>query len=51
MGVPFSLFVYGKLIMLTIGALRMHEQSFRFYLAENGAWSTEHMPMSFIHPV
>ncbi len=39
---------YGKPVLLTIDALQMHEQGFRFYQAENGVWLTEHVPMAFI---
>ncbi|NVZ30060.1 RNA 2'-phosphotransferase [Pseudomonas gingeri] len=39
---------YGKVVVLTIDAQRMHEQGLRFYQAENGVWLTEHVPVAFI---
>lgn len=36
---------YGKPVVLKVEALRMHQQGFKFYQAENGVWLT-----SFIHP-
>ncbi|MCJ0976024.1 RNA 2'-phosphotransferase [Pseudomonas sp. PS1] len=40
---------YGKPVVLKIEALRMHQQGFKFFQAENGVWLTNHVPMSFIH--
>lgn len=40
---------YGKPVVLKIEALRMHQQGFKFFQAENGVWLTSHVPMSFIH--
>lgn len=39
---------YGKPIVLTINALKMHEQGYRFFLSENGVWLTDAVPVSFI---
>lgn len=40
---------YGKPVVLKIEALRMNQQGFKFFQAENGVWLTNHVPMSFIH--
>lgn len=40
---------YGKPVVLKTEALRMHQQGFKFFQAENGVWLTSHVPMSFIH--
>lgn len=39
---------YGKTVVLTIKARLMHEKGFQFYLAENGVWLTESVPIDFI---
>jgi putative RNA 2'-phosphotransferase len=39
---------YGKPVILKIKALLMHEQGFKFYLAENGVWLTEKVPSEFL---
>jgi putative RNA 2'-phosphotransferase len=39
---------YGKPVVLTIDALRMHQQGFRFFLAENGVWLAESVPSCFM---
>ena len=39
---------YGKPVVLKIEALRMHQQGFKFYQADNGVWLTEKVPASFI---
>ena len=39
---------YGKPVVLKIKALRMHEQGFTFYQAENGVWLTSTVPALFI---
>lgn len=42
---------YGKPIVLTIEALRMHRQGLKFFQAENGVWLTTQVPSSFVvHP-
>ena len=35
---------YGKPVVLKIEALRMHQQGFKFYQAENGVWLTVQVP-------
>lgn len=35
---------YGKPIVLKIEALRMHQQGFKFFQAENGVWLVTHLP-------
>ncbi|WP_256662551.1 MULTISPECIES: RNA 2'-phosphotransferase [unclassified Pseudomonas] len=36
---------YGKPVVLKVDALRMHQQGFRFFQAENGVWLTDrHAP-------
>lgn len=39
---------YGKPVVLKIDALRMHQQGFRFFLAENGVWLVESVPSLFL---
>jgi len=39
---------YGKPVVLKIKALRMHEQGFTFYQAENGVWLTSAVPPVFL---
>lgn len=39
---------YGKPIVLKIEALRMHQQGFNFFLAENGVWLTDQVPPEFL---
>jgi putative RNA 2'-phosphotransferase len=39
---------YGKPVVLKIEALRMHQQGFKFFQAENSVWLTEKVPTSFI---
>lgn len=39
---------YGKPVVLKIDALRMHQQGFRFFLAENGVWLAESVPCCFV---
>lgn len=40
---------YGKPTILTIKARLMVEQGFKLYLAENGVWLTEEVPVNFIN--
>lgn len=40
---------YGTPVVLKIEALRMHQQGFKFFEAENGVWLTEHVPLIFLH--
>jgi putative RNA 2'-phosphotransferase len=39
---------HGKPVALKIGSMRMHQQGFKFFQAENGVWLTIHVPSSFI---
>ncbi|GAB7197116.1 hypothetical protein OS31_35980 [Dickeya oryzae] len=39
---------HGKPIVLTIKALNMYEQGFKFYQADNGVWLTDTVPYRFI---
>lgn len=39
---------YGKPVVLKIDALRMHQQGFRFFFAENGVWLVESVPSCFV---
>lgn len=42
---------YGKPQVLIIAALLMHKEGFKFYLADNGVWLTESVPVRFIEGV
>lgn len=37
----------GKAILLRVEALRMHCDGFEFFLADNGVWLTDHVPLSY----
>jgi len=39
---------YGKPVVLKIEALRMHQQGFKFFQADNGVWLTELVPSVFL---
>lgn len=39
---------YGKPVVLKIESLRMHQQGFKFFQAENSVWLTEAVPVNFI---
>jgi len=39
---------YGKPTILKIEALQMHQQGFKFFLAENGVWLVSHIPYIFV---
>lgn len=41
---------YGKPVVLKIEALRMHQQGFKFFLADNGVWLTNQVPPVFLTP-
>lgn len=41
---------HGKPVVLKIEALRMHAKGFKFYLADNGVWLTDHVPPGFLAP-
>lgn len=38
---------HGKAVVLKIEALRMHQQGFKFFLADNGVWLTDQVPPDF----
>lgn len=38
---------YGKPVILTINAQRMHAQGFKFFQAENGVWLVDRVPVEF----
>ncbi|PWK27510.1 RNA 2'-phosphotransferase [Pseudomonas sp. OV226] len=40
---------YGKPTVLKIEALRMHQQGFKFFQAENDVWLTSSVPIFFMH--
>lgn len=40
---------YGKPEVLKVEALRMHQQGFKLFQAENDVWLTNHVPNYFIH--
>jgi putative RNA 2'-phosphotransferase len=39
---------YGKPIVLTVEAGRMHHDGFSFFLSANGVWLTDHVPKNYI---
>jgi putative RNA 2'-phosphotransferase len=39
---------HGKPVVLTVRALQMHENGFRFYRSENGVWLTDSVPPEYI---
>lgn len=39
---------YGKPVVLKIEALRMHQQGFKFFQAENGVWLVNQIPVDFL---
>lgn len=41
---------YGKPVVLKVEALRMHQQGFVFFQAENGVWLTDQVPPEFLAP-
>ncbi|UEL25740.1 RNA 2'-phosphotransferase [Pseudomonas fluorescens] len=40
---------YGKPAVLTVKALRMHQQGFKFFQAENGVWLVKSVPSEQLH--
>jgi putative RNA 2'-phosphotransferase len=42
---------YGKPVVLKIEALRMHQQGFVFFRADNGVWLAKHVPSEFQSPI
>ncbi|WP_010100664.1 RNA 2'-phosphotransferase [Verminephrobacter aporrectodeae] len=41
---------HGVPVVLKIEALRMHEEGFKFFLADNSVWLTDHVPPEFLAP-
>jgi putative RNA 2'-phosphotransferase len=41
---------HGKAVILEVDALRMHAKGFKFYLADNGVWLTDHVAPEFLTP-
>jgi putative RNA 2'-phosphotransferase len=41
---------HGKPVIFKVDALRMHAQGFKFYIADNGVWLTDHVPPEFLSP-
>jgi putative RNA 2'-phosphotransferase len=39
---------HGKPAILTVEAALMHEEGFKFFLADNGVWLTDHVPPAFL---
>jgi putative RNA 2'-phosphotransferase len=39
---------HGKAVVLRVDALRMHQQGFAFFQAENGVWLSERVPSAFL---
>ena len=42
---------YGKAVILKVEALRMHQQGFIFFQADNGVWLVEQVPASSLTPL
>jgi putative RNA 2'-phosphotransferase len=42
---------HGKPVILKIDALRMHAHGFKFYVADNGVWLTDHVPPEFLSQI
>jgi putative RNA 2'-phosphotransferase len=40
---------YGRPVVLTVQAGRMHQDGFTFYLSANGVWLTAHVPKEYIY--
>ncbi len=38
---------YGTPVLLKVEALRMHQQGFKFFQADNGVWLTDKVPVEF----
>ena len=41
---------HGKPFIFKVDALRMHQQGFNFYLADNGVWLVDQVPPEFLAP-
>ncbi len=39
---------HGKVIILNIRSLEMHQKGFDFFVSENGVWLTDHVPVEYI---
>jgi len=39
---------HGKPVILSVEALRMHQQGHAFYRADNGVWLTDHVPPAYL---
>lgn len=39
---------HGKAVVLKVEALRMHARGFKFFLADNGVWLTDHVPPEYL---
>ena len=39
---------HGKPAILTVEAALMHDEGFKFFLADNGVWLTDHVPPAFL---
>jgi putative RNA 2'-phosphotransferase len=39
---------HGKPAILTVEAVLMHAEGFKFFLADNGVWLTDHVPPAFL---
>lgn len=39
---------HGKPVVISVMALEMHRQGFRFFQAQNGVWLTDHVPAKFL---
>jgi putative RNA 2'-phosphotransferase len=39
---------YGKPVILTIEAIRMHSDGFKFFLADNDVWLTDQVPRDYL---
>ncbi|WP_394686657.1 RNA 2'-phosphotransferase [uncultured Xanthomonas sp.] len=42
---------HGKPVVLKVEALRMHQQGFAFFQADNGVWLTQAVPSSFLSEI
>jgi putative RNA 2'-phosphotransferase len=42
---------HGQPVILEVDTLRMHAEGFKFFLADNGVWLTDHVPPGFLTPL
>jgi putative RNA 2'-phosphotransferase len=40
---------HGKVVVLEVNSLAMHNHGYKFYQAENGVWLTDHVPLGFLY--